>query len=206
MRRRLPSEASSRDRHQHRQARIAMIPPFLTTSLAAIATILLSIRPSQSAEYLTLAYGNFARTITISHLTQLCDTGTLPEEAHELSATLAMIAVDTDDICRTLTDSVAIDLVEFDRALRSRIGEDLLFMAGQVIHNRPRVATITSLRGALVTSGDDGEINALEILQNYPTPEVMIDLDRLFSDDWIKDGFADFSRDFSWDGFNNNEK
>jgi hypothetical protein len=105
-------------------------------------------------------------------------------------------------VCRTLTESIAVDLVEFDQALRSQIGEDLLFVAGQVIHNRPRVATITSLRGALITASEDGEMNALEVLQQYPTSEVMIDLERLFSEDWRKDGLADFSRDFFWDSLN----
>ncbi len=206
----LPSKASGRDRRQHRRTQLAIIPSFsltslVTTSIATIATLLLSIRPSQSAEYLTLTYGSLARTVAIRHLVQLCDTGTLPDEAHELSATLAMLSVDTDEMCRTLTESVAIDLVEFDRALRSQIGEDLLFVMGQVVHNRPRVATIVSLRGALLAAGEDGAINALEVLERYPTPEVLIDLERLFSDDWIEDGFADFSRDFAWDGWNDRD-
>jgi hypothetical protein len=174
----------------------------LKTAILTLATLVLTIRPSHSAEYLTLTYGGLARTVEIQHLSQLCDTGTLPEEAHELSATLTMLSVDTDDVCRTLTESIAVDLVEFDQALRSQIGEDLLFVAGQVIHNRPRVATITSLRGALITASEDGEMNALEVLQQYPTSEVMIDLERLFSEDWMKDGLADFSRDFFWDSLN----
>ena len=167
-----------------------------------MTSLLFSIRASHSAESLTLTYGSFARTIRIDHLVQLCDTGTLPPEAHELSATLALLSVDTAELCTPLTESVAIEPVEFDRALHSKIGEDLLFVLGQVIHTRPRVAPITSLRGALITASEDGSINALEILQRYPPPEVVIDLERLLSDDWIKDDLADFARDFSWDALN----
>lgn len=199
------SDRGYRHQPQRTTTPCSFISLFVTTSITTVATLLLAIRPSQSAEYLTLTYGSLARTVAIHHLAQLCETGTLPEEAHELSAMLTLLSVDTGDVCRTLTDSVAIDLVEFDRALHSQIGEDLLFVAGQVIHNRPRVATITSLRGALLVAGEDGTINALEVLASYPTPEVLIDLARLFSDDWIKDGFADFSRDFVWDAWNDGE-
>ncbi|TAF56964.1 MAG: alpha/beta hydrolase [Oscillatoriales cyanobacterium] len=171
----------------------------LKTVLLTLISLILIMRPSHSADELTLTYGSLARTVKLQHLAQLCDTGTLPEEAEEFSTILATLAVDTDEMCDTLTEPIAIDVVEFDQALRSQIGEDLLFIAGQVIHNRPRVATITSLRGALITASEDGEINALEVLQHYPTPEVMIDLERLLSDDWVNDGLADFSRDFFWD-------
>jgi len=167
-----------------------------------VTSLLFSARASHSAEYLTLTYGSFSRTLTIEHLVQRCDTGTLPPDAHELGAILALLSADGDELCGFLTEVVAIDPVEFDRVLHSRIGEDLLFVLGQVIHTRPRVAPITSLRGALLTASEDGSIRGLEILQRYPPPDVMIDLARLLSEDWMKDDLAGFSRDFSWDILN----
>lgn len=170
--------------------------------IGIVGGLLFSSRAGHSAEYLTLTYGSFARTLVIDQLAQRCTTGTLPPEAHELEAILALLAVETDNLCDALTEEVAIDPVELDQVLQSRIGEDLLFVLGQVIHTRPRVAPITSLRGALLTASEDGTLQGLEILERYPPPEVMIDLARLFSEDWINDDLEGLSRDFSWDILN----
>jgi len=55
-----------------------------------------------------------------------------------------------------------------------------LDQASQVIHTPSNRANRQSLRGALVSSAlPNGKITLIETLQNYPTPEVHVEGDRL---------------------------
>ena len=172
-----------------------------SVAIAPIALVALTAAPASAAERLTLAYGNFARTVAIDHLAVLCDTGTFPAAASELRAGLALFDLEVATLCNALTESVAVNILDLDAALHTDIGEDLLFVAGQAIHNPPRVAPIAALRGTLLTAAEDGSVSAIELLQRYPTPDVAIDLAVLLRDDWFSDNLDGVTREFSWEGF-----
>jgi hypothetical protein len=56
----------------------------------------------------------------------------------------------------------------------------MLDQVSQVVHTPSNRANRESLRGALVSSAlPDGNITLIETLQNYPTPEVHVEGERL---------------------------
>jgi len=187
----------------HLRRSLAVLP-FRVAAIAvsiALPAIGLTAAPVRSADRLILTYGSLARTVEIGHLAALCDTGALPAAARELRAGMAMFDLDAEALCEPLTETIEVDLLDLDAALHTQIGEDLLFVVGQAIHNRPRVAPIAALRGTLLTAAADRQISALELLQHYPTPDVAIDLTVLLGDTWFDDNLSNVTRDFSWDGF-----
>jgi hypothetical protein len=56
----------------------------------------------------------------------------------------------------------------------------MLDQASQVIHTPTNRADRESLRGAIVSSAlPDSQITLIEILENYPTPDVHVEGDRI---------------------------
>lgn len=81
-----------------------------------------------------------------------------------------------------LIEPVKVNPVFLDRVLNSRIGNVILDEVSQVIHTPSGRADRQALRAALVLSASrDGEIMLVEIIQNYPTPEVKVEGERLES-------------------------
>ncbi|NEQ64066.1 MAG: alpha/beta hydrolase, partial [Symploca sp. SIO2D2] len=79
-----------------------------------------------------------------------------------------------------LTQEVKIDGVLLYRALNNPAGELLLNKVSQIIRTPSNRANVPSLRSALVTSAlEDNQITLLEVLQNYPTSEVVVEGERL---------------------------
>ena len=64
--------------------------------------------------------------------------------------------------------------------LKTTVGEVLLDRVSEVIHTPDNLANRQALRSALVMSAlPDGNITLIETLQNYPTPDVHVEGDRL---------------------------
>jgi hypothetical protein len=85
-----------------------------------------------------------------------------------------------EELRRTLTQEVQVDPILLYRVLNSVPGELLLDRVSQVIHTPTNRANQQSLRAALVSSAlPDGNITLIETLQNYSTPEVHVEGDRL---------------------------
>ena len=144
-------------------------------AVLAIAGSLFCCSSSLAAEQLILTYGPFARSIPVKDLEKFAETGEVPQSS-TLNFLLQAANADAQDIRKVLTYEVNLDLDFADSALYSLPGEYVLFEAGSIFHNKPRVANIQALRAAVTLSAsNDGKVSLLEVLQNYPNKGFYVD-------------------------------
>ncbi|MBI4781151.1 MAG: alpha/beta hydrolase [Oscillatoriophycideae cyanobacterium NC_groundwater_1537_Pr4_S-0.65um_50_18] len=145
----------------------------------ALALLGLAIAPSQAtaAEKIVLKYQIFRRSIAVADLTQFAETG---ETSRPLRTYLKLSGQDPAEIRDTLTKPVSVNLVVLDQVLNSFVGDLALGQLSQYIYTSARKDDDKAIRAALVLSAsNDNQVSILEILQNYPTQEVILDGDNI---------------------------
>lgn len=146
-------------------------------SLTAIALALVSwplmALSAWAADDVLLTYRGFSRTVPVSELETLAETGEAPGG---LGVLLRQAGQDPQELQRLLTRQLTVNAVTLDRALNSFPGEWLLDQVGTAIRPPAGEASRQALRSALVLSAtDDNQITLLEVIQNYPTQTVVVD-------------------------------
>ena len=154
----------------------------LLTFLASSSFLSIGI-PANAAQSIVFKYLILQETLSVSELTTFAETG---EVSHNLQFYLGSTEKDQEQntaqvqLRDALTQEVKIDGVLLYRALNNPVGELLLNKVSQIIHTPSNRANVPSLRSALVTSAlEDNQITLLEVLQNYPTSEVVVEGERL---------------------------
>ena len=154
----------------------------LAIALAGAAVLGLVIPGSSSAiaaERVVLRYSFIQRSVAVADLAKFAETG---EMSRPLRTYIRMSHEDPKNVRETLTKPVAIDAVMLDRVLNSFAGEALLSQLSQYIYTRSEDANVPALRSAMVLSASgDNQITLLELLQNYPTQEVLVNGNRLLA-------------------------
>lgn len=146
-------------------------------TLASLGLSTLAATPGVAAERVRLKYRGFSRTVPVSLLVLLADTG---ESSGVLGGLLNQAGQDSGELRSLLTRELPADPVILDRSLNSRPGEWVLDYLGESIHTSSGEANRQALRSALVLSAsDDNQITLLEVLQNYPTEEVVLEGDNI---------------------------
>jgi hypothetical protein len=163
--------------------------------LAVLASLGLGLglaTPAIAAEQVRLNYRGFSRTVPVALLVLLAETG---EADGVLKGLLDQAGQSPGELRSLLTRPLTADGVLLDRSLNSLPGEWMLDYLGQSIHTGTGEADRQALRSALVLSAsDDGQMTLLEILQKYPTEEVVLEGDRIQAD---YTRLADFLRPLS---------
>lgn len=132
---------------------------------------------ADAADSVVFKYRFLRETVSVEELTTFAETGEL---STSLKTYLRMAGKEPAELRRTLTQEVSANPIVLYRVLNSPPGELLLDQASQVIHTPTNRANRQSLRGALVSSAlPNGKITLIETLQNYPTPEVHVEGNRL---------------------------
>ncbi|KJH70958.1 alpha/beta hydrolase [Aliterella atlantica] len=154
----------------------------LTTTLA----IALSSGSALAAEKVVLTYRIFRQSISVEEMSTFAQKGEL---SSSLRVNLALARQDPKVIRRYLTESVTVNPVLLDRVLNSPVGNIVLDEISQAIHTPSRRADRQALRAALVLSAaqdypegsanSDRNISLIEVIENYPAAEVIVDGDRL---------------------------
>ncbi|MEO8892233.1 MAG: alpha/beta hydrolase, partial [Coleofasciculaceae cyanobacterium] len=81
---------------------------------------------------------------------------------------------------RALTQEVNVNPNVLSQLLNTPIGELMLAQVSEVVHTPDNVANRESLRGALVSSAlPDGKVTLIKTLEEYPTPEVHVEGERV---------------------------
>ena len=146
-------------------------------ALASLGLSTLAATPGVAAERVRLNYRGFSRTVPVALLVLLADTG---ESSGVLGGLLNQAGQDSGELRSLLTRELPADPVIIDRSLNSRPGEWVLDYLGESIHTGTGDANRQALRSALVLSAsDDKQITLLEVLQNYPTEEVVLEGDNI---------------------------
>ena len=147
--------------------------------LSATAGILLAAPASFAAEKVVLKYGILRESIPVSDLETLAETGRTDPA---LENYIKLAGKQPEDVQRALTSTVKVDLLTLDRSLNSLPGNLILDEVGKTIRTPAKAADRQAIRAALIKSAEeDGRISLLEVIQNYPTSEVVVEGDRLVS-------------------------
>ncbi len=141
------------------------------------AGLLLCQPPTDAAERLVIREGPWEGSLKIHDLRRFAETG---EASPELNAYLQLMQQHPEIVQLILTQPLPIDGLSLDRLLNSPLGELMLDQMGEIVHTSVKSADRQALRSALVLAarGNDG-ITLLKVLEQYPTPEVIVESDRL---------------------------
>jgi hypothetical protein len=155
-----------------------LIGSYLIKGLSLTAlSLAIAAAPCIAAEQVVMKYQIFRRSVAVTDLTQFAETG---ETSRPLRAYLRMSGQNPTKIRETLTKPVKADAVTLDQVLNSFVGDIALGQLTQYIYTSSRKEDGKAIRAALVLSASgDNEISILEILQNYPTQEVILDGDKI---------------------------
>ena len=130
-----------------------------------------------AAEKVTLTYGFVSMTIPIEDLETLATTG---ETSDELDQLLRMADQEPEELRATLNQPVELRLTVLDMALNSPPGEWMLDRISETVQPASGVGGRLALRSALIGSAaDDDQLTLLELMQVYPSPEIVVQGDRI---------------------------
>lgn len=159
---------------------MSYIPPRakrLILGLFAFIAILGGSTQADASQSVVLKYRFLRETISVPELSTFAKTGEL---SPTLKTYLRLAKREPDELRRALTQEVKVDPNLLSRILNSPIGEVMLDQISEVVHTPGNQANRESLRGALVSAAlSDNQITLIEILENYPTPEVHVEGERL---------------------------
>jgi len=149
----------------------------LLLGFVTLMSVAFSSTLAEAAESVVLRYRFLQETISVPELSEFAQTGEL---SPALSTYLRMANKEPEQLRSTLTREIQVDPIILSKVLNSPVGELMLAQVSEVIHTPTNRANVPSLRSALVSSAlPDQEITLIEILENYPTPEVHVNGERL---------------------------
>jgi len=150
----------------------------LVSGLTALAILLGSaILPASAsaAETVVLRYGIFRGSLPMADLTEFAATGT---ESTRLKRYLRLAKQEPAELQKILNDKIATEPRSFSLVLASPAGDALLGELSRYIYSSERDDK-AKLRTSIESStADDQQLSLLELLQNYPTEEVYINVRR----------------------------
>ncbi len=130
-----------------------------------------------AAESIVLKYSIIQMNVPVVELENFAKNGQL---SPALEMLLGKAKQNPERFRQAMIKPVKVNQKFLDKALNSKPGEMILDEVGQVIHTPSGGADRQALRSALVLSASqDNEITLLEMIKNYPTPEVHVEGDRL---------------------------
>ncbi|MBF2083540.1 C45 family autoproteolytic acyltransferase/hydolase [Thermoleptolyngbya sp. C42_A2020_037] len=133
--------------------------------------------PDFANRRLVIALGPLRPSISIGELTTFAETGYLSPGWRSM---LRVAKIAPDQFQEALNDSIKADAINLDEDLNSLLGEYALFKIGEVLQTPSNRANIQALRSTLVLSAaGDGQFTLLELLQRYPTSQIVLNGSRL---------------------------
>lgn len=130
-----------------------------------------------AADKVVLTYGFLSMDVPIADLEALAESG---ETSEELSSLLTLAGQNPETLRTTLTEPIPLSPIVLDYALNSSAGEWMLDQISETIHPASGEAGKLALRSALIgASSDDRQVTLLEVMQLYPSPEIVVQGDRL---------------------------
>jgi Alpha/beta hydrolase of unknown function (DUF1400) len=130
-----------------------------------------------AAEKVVLKYKIFRGSVSVSELTTFAQTG---QVSPALQFYLRVSRQKPENVRRALTEEVPANVATLDWALNNPAGNLLLDQVDLLVHPPTNVANREPIRSALVASASqDSKVSLMEVIQNYPTPVVEIEGERI---------------------------
>jgi hypothetical protein len=134
-----------------------------------------------AAENVVFVTGAFRRSIPVSDLVYLADTG----RARGLMSDVLMLArVDPAEVSKLLKAELSIPLLLTSRLLSTRLGEALLARIAQIIYPLyAKSAGVPALRAGVINAlvATDGKLSAISFLEAYPVDEMEVSIPALLA-------------------------
>lgn len=147
------------------------------TGLGLLAGLGLGMGSALGAERVVLTYGPLAMEIPIAELDNLAATG---QPSEELNSLLELANQEPDTLRSALQSPLTINPLVANLFLSSPPGERLLDLVGESVQPTSGVeGSRGALRSAILASAADGEVSLLEVLKVYPSPDIVVQGDRL---------------------------
>ena len=134
-----------------------------------------------AAENVVFVTGAFRRSIPVSDLVYLADTG----RARGLMSDVLMLArVDPTEVSKLLKAELSIPLLLTSRLLSTRLGEALLARIAQIMYPLyAKSAGVPALRAGVINAlvATDGKLSAISFLEAYPVDEMEVSIPALLA-------------------------
>mgnify|MGYP006274295159 FL=1 len=137
--------------------------------------------PLRAAENLVFVSGAFRRSIAVSDLEYLANTG---QARGLLADVLALSKQDPASVAKLLKESISLPITLVSRLLNTRIGEALLRRVGAIIAPlNANNESIAALKSAVILGlvNGNGSLSAISFFKAYPTQEMEISIPDLLS-------------------------
>lgn len=137
--------------------------------------------PMRAAENLVFVSGAFRRSIAVSDLEYLAETG---RARGLLADVLALTKQNPGNIAKLLKESITLPITLVSRLLNTRIGEALLSRIGAIIAPlNANNESIPALKSALIMGlvQGNGSLSAISFFRAYPTQEMEINIPALLN-------------------------
>lgn len=143
----------------------------------AIATLGISLTTAsaQAANEIVFRYGIWRQRLSVIELTNFAQTG---EQSPVLRRYLERTNSKPEEVRRILNQPVDVNQRLLDKGLDNPASNMLLDELGKIIQMPDDEGNQEALRESLLTSAKDNQITVLEVIQNYPSDEIHLDVKR----------------------------
>jgi hypothetical protein len=132
---------------------------------------------AKASETVVLRYGIFRGSVPVADLNEFAETG---EAKGRIKRYLRLANQEPEQFQRILTETAPTDPKRLNWFLASPAGDLVLDELGRYIY-APDSDSRADLRAAITASAVDQRLSLLEVLQNYPTDKVHINVRRAVS-------------------------
>ncbi|MGF1602694.1 MAG: alpha/beta hydrolase [Thermosynechococcaceae cyanobacterium] len=146
-------------------------------SFLGLTLLSLNVSATQAAERIHVSYGLLERSVSVSALEIFAKEGRI---TGDLIPYARYLKTDQRQQLRAgLQAKIDLSPVSVAQFFYTPIGEELLQRVGQVVYPKSRQGSLYALRSALILSAAEPQgLTFLNVLQNYPTEGLQIDLSR----------------------------
>ncbi|MFM7325046.1 MAG: alpha/beta hydrolase, partial [Nodosilinea sp.] len=127
-----------------------------------------------ASDQVVLAFGPFSRSIPTESLVKFAETGVVDRPLAPFLRRLN--AAQREQLRTALTARRTINLVPLSQWFNSPMGDRSLQFLGKLVQTDAGLNGRQALRAAIVAAAEDGDISVIDIVRNFPTPSLQIDL------------------------------
>lgn len=130
--------------------------------------------PLRASDQVVLAFGPFSRSIPTESLVKFAETGVVDRPLAPFLRRLN--GAQREQLRTALTARRTINLVPLSQWFNSPMGDRSLQFLGKLVQTDAGLNGRQALRAAIVAAAEDGDISVIDIVRNFPTPSLQIDL------------------------------
>lgn len=139
---------------------------------------------AKAADYLSLTYGAFQRSVPMSEVRQFAETQVA---TGDLQAILRMVPKEEQgQLLQALNVKLPLGVVAVNNLLNTELGKQLLTQGSKLTVRRDKAGSYAISGGLLTAAGTSEGLSLLTFLESYPAETVTIDLKALSA--MTKDG------------------